>query len=659
MTVLQVDFETRGTLELKRTGVYPYALHHDTCIWLMAWAFDGEEPGVWYPDREPLPERLAAHIQAGGEMRAWNAQFERVMWRDCLTRQVPGVVVPFLEQWHCTEAEAMAMALPRRLETAAKALGLALEKDMEGNKLMLRMCRPRRFDKETGEPVWWADDAKLQRLGTYARQDVRVERAIGKLVRRLRERERGAYLRNQRMNDQGVHLDLTLVTAMRNMAAVEITRQNQLLFDATGGDVAKVTRVGQLKQWLSEQGLETESLDKKALAELLDDQQMDLSPDVRAALEARREAGKSSLAKLNAMIDCVSLEDQRMRGLVVYHGASTGREAGKLVQPHNFPRGTVPEIEAYIPHVLANRPDLMRALHVEGKWPGLLTVLSSMLRSTITAAPGAELLCADFSGIEARVLAWLAGDQRYLQLWRDGKPVYKEMAAYIFKKPVEEIVKPGEEYTIGKNTILGCGFGMGADKFARSTGATPEMAKLAVDGFREMFPLVPEYWRNLNGAAISAVEHPGQPFKVNNVKYVLVQGYLWCVLPAGRSLAYAAPKVVDRLTPWGEMRPAVEFSGVDPYTHRWERQATYGGALTENVVQAVARDLLIDAEKRIADAGYSVVLKVHDEIVAEMPGSFDTSERYEKFLALMKEVPSWAKSCPIDAEGWRGARYRK
>lgn len=644
MTVCSVDFETYATVELKRTGVYPYAKHHDTGIWCMAFAFDDEEPELWR-EGDPFPERLAAHIAAGGELRAWNAAFERILWRDCARRRY-GFPVVKATQWFCTMAEACAMSLPRSLEHAAEVLRLPMKKDMVGNRLSKQMCRPRRFS-EDGKPVWWDDDVRRTKLYDYCLQDVRVERAVSKLVRRLGDRERRLYLLDQKMNDRGVALDFPLVSKAREIAEREIEKQNQRLAAATDGAVTTVTKVAKLKTWLKEQGVEAESLAKKALEELLDDGAK-LSDDVRNALESRAEAAKSSVAKLDAMLDCVG-RDNRMRGLMLYHGASTGRWSGKLVQPHNFPRGLdVKDVEQHIPAVLEGDPNNAITLQI----------ISAMLRPMMVSGPGMQLTAVDFAAIEARVLAWVANETLMLQQFREGRPIYKEMAGLIYGRPASAIVKPSPEYQIGKNTVLGCGFQMGYKKFAATTGVDEQLARAAVEAYRSTYPMIPMYWDKVNQAAINAVSSPNAIFRVGHCQFTRRGGYLWIVLPAGRSLAYATPKIVGRPVPWdaNDVRPAVEYSGVNGYTRKWERMALYGGLLTENIVQAIARDLLADSMLRVDDAGYPVILSVHDEIVSESPLSETT---LTTVLDLMKQVPAWATGCPIDAEGWAGCRYRK
>lgn len=634
---------------MKRTGVYPYAKHRDTDVWCLAYAFDDEDPTVWVPGA-PFPERLKAHIEQGGEMRAWNAQFERIMWRDCC---IPKHGFPRVrdEQWFDTAAEAAAMALPRHLVDAANTLRVPAKKDMEGNRLMLQMCRPRKFD-EDGNPIWWDDAKKLERLIAYCLQDVRTERAVFHKVNRLNDRERAIYLLDQKVNDRGIQLDYNLVTKAREIAGREVVKQNALLEEATGGLVTSVTKVAKLKEWLATQGIQGDadgdiSLAKKAVEEMLNDSDL-LSPDVKQALESRQAASKSSLAKLDSMLDVVG-RDSRLRGLMLYHGASTGRWTGKLVQPHNFPRGLdVKNVEQYIPTVLDGDPNEVITL----------PILSAMLRPMLTAAPGKALAACDFNAIEARGLAWLANDQALLKQF-NGPPgyVYKAMGGVIYGKKPEEIIKPSDEYQISKNTVLGCGFGMGAAKFAVTTGVDEEFAEKCVKAYRSAYPNVPRYWERVNQAAINAVADKGVVYQVGHCRFLRRGGYLWIILPAGRALAYAAPKIVERPVPWDktDLRPAVEFSGMNSYSHHWERLTLYGGLITENIVQAVCRDLLADAMIRVEEAGHPVVLSVHDEVVSEVDPDMNVKE-YEK---LMKEVPEWAEGFPIDAEGWVGYRYRK
>lgn len=664
--VLSVDFETRSTVDLNKAGVYRYAEDPTTDILCMAFAFDDEEPFVWTPAHEtslegyPVGEeyaRLFDHIFNGGELRAHNAQFERIMWRDVLGPRY-GFPVPKMEQWYCTAAEAAAMALPRSLAGAASALNLAVQKDDEGRRLMLQMCKPRKIEDD-GTIIWWEDDARLQRLYEYCKQDVRTERAIAKRLRRLSPAERAVYLLDQRINDRGVRLDLPLIRAAQVVVEQGLADANRELRAVTGGAVSGVTKVADLTRWLQEQGVELDNLRKETIRDLLAEPDM-LDTAVQQALVLRQEAGKSSTSKLKAMEACVC-GDSRARGLLLYHGASTGRWAGKLIQPQNFPRGSVKDAAAYIPHIL-NGDDL------EWWQDPPLAVVSSLLRNMLVASPGHRLISGDYAQVEARIVHWFAGEP-----WRDKE--YERMAASTYNVPLEEVTP--EQRQVGKNTVLGCGFQMGAGRFKsqfyEQTGIEipDELAERAVQTFRETKPGIPHLWRDLEAAAMRAVETPGVVTSAGvagNIRYVVRGQFLWCILPSGRPLAYALPRVepvvrvfvkVDK--DGNETRERVErigltYMGVHSKTGRWTRLNTYGGHLTENVVQATARDVMAQAMLRLEEAGYPPVLSVHDEVVADVP---DGHGSLDDFLAILRKSPSWAHDLHLEVEGWEGERYRK
>lgn len=332
MTV-SIDFETRSTVDLRRTGVYRYAQDPTTDVWCMAYAFDDEEPAVWKPG-EPLPVALVQYIEQGGELRAWNAQFERTIWNDILAKRY-GWPSTSVDQWVCTAAEARAMALPGALGQAADVLGVEQQKDSQGANLMLRMARPRSFD-ETGAPIWWDIPERVQRLVNYCKQDVRTEVAVAKAIRRLAETERAVFILDQRINDRGVRLDKKLAKAAKAVAEKATLEANRALYDVTQGKVSKVSNVGRLTAWLATQGVAAESLGKDSLAEL----RATATGAVADALSIRAEAGKSSVAKIEAMLGAVC-DDGRIRGMLLYHGAATGRWAGRLVQPQNMSRPVV------------------------------------------------------------------------------------------------------------------------------------------------------------------------------------------------------------------------------------------------------------------------------------------------------------------------------
>lgn len=653
MTVLSIDFETRATVDLRATGVYPYAQHPDTDIWCMAWAFDDEEPEIWTPDMPEL-DRVFLHVKTGGEIRAWNAAFERIIWNEIMVKRYGAPRVK-IEQWVCSAAEAAAMALPRSLDQCAAVTGVQQQKDQDGYQLMMRMTRPRSITKE-GKVIWWEVEERKQRLFAYCKQDVRTERALTKVLRRLTPREREHYLETERANDRGIPLDRELVLAAKGVAQEGIDRTNTALCELTAGAVTEVTKVGQLKGWLNAQGVETNSVGKAAVRDLL---ASDLSPEVRRVLELRAEAGRSSIAKLDTLLECVC-PDGRIRGMLLYHGASTGRWTGRLAQVHNFPRGEVDNIESYIPDILAGRYDFIDLLAHP------VIVVSSLLRSCLTASKGHDLIAADYSAIEARVLNWLAGQDDIVALFAAGEDVYKHNAARLYNIPLSEVQKFPHRQT-GKFQELGCGFGMGAKKAVSAAKdiyqleITEDQAKEIVDGYRRTHSKVVDFWHEANTAALEAVGSPGAVVTfgaLRNLKFTKQGAYLYLILPSRRPLVYAAPKIVDRPMPWNkaDLRPAVECSAVNSITRQWSRHGYYGGLWVENIVQAVARDLMAEGTLRARDAGYPYLFTSHDEVVAEVPEGFGS---LTEFQSLLTALPEWAVGCPVATEGWRGFRYRK
>jgi len=689
LPVLSIDFETRSTVDLRKTGVYPYAAHPDTDIWCMAWAIDDMEPEVWVPDgyqrglgkllpgflRDdwffPAPDRVYEHVCAGGEVRAWNAQFERTIWNEIMVKRY-GFPPLSIDQVYDTAADAAAMSLPRSLDQAARVLGLPVEKDMAGHRLMLQMSKPRKKHPLT----WWDDPDKLARLVEYCRQDVRVERAVAARIRPLGKSERRVYVLDQLINDRGVRIDAPLVRAAQKIVREGTRRADAEIAVLTRGQVTGVTKVADMTRWLQASGAGIEDLRKDTVRDFLNQEEGVVQDDVRRVAELRQETGKSSTAKLTSMLTVAGADD-RARGLYLFHGAGTGRWAGKLIQVQNLPRPTVRNPEVYIPRVAAGDFDM-----IEIEEPALM-VVSSMLRSMIVAAPGHVFLAGDYAQIEARVVAWIAGERKLVDAFASGAKVYETMGAAYSGKPLSEITKDSEERQVGKNSVLGCGFGMGADRFEEQVwqqsgiriprGERDEegnllpgevdVAQHIIDTYRFLYSMIPAFWREINSAAIAAVRNPGETFtcgKGATIKWSVRGQFLWCVLPSGRPLAYALPRLEERTVRPKNKDPftvtSVTFMGVNSVTRKWERSAGYGGLFTENVVQAMARDLLAAAMLRAEEAGYPVVMHSHDELVTEVPKEQGS---LEELLQMMKVTPSWAEGLPVAAEGWAGERYRK
>lgn len=349
MTVLHCDVETRSTVDLRKTGAHIYACHPTTDLWCAAYALDDEPVRMWWP-HEPFPPEIELHVDMGGEIVCHDSQFERVIWWAILGPRY-GWPRPAIEQFSCTMTRAYAMSLPGSLEQAAHALGLDVQKDAAGHRLMMQMAKPRRIEPD-GTIVWWDDAERRERLGAYCAQDVEVERVLHKRLLRLSPAEQRLWHLDQKINDRGVSVDVAACQAANRL--VERTKKSldAEMRRATGNAVAACSAVSQLTDWLKLRGVQVEGVAKADVLELLD---TDLPADCRLALELRREGSKSSTAKVDAMIQSAD-RDGRMRGLVQYHGAATGRWAGRRAQVHNYPR-TDPDLS---PDDIAEFIDLMK-----------------------------------------------------------------------------------------------------------------------------------------------------------------------------------------------------------------------------------------------------------------------------------------------------------
>ena len=634
--VVSVDFETRSAVDLRKTGVYKYAADPSTDIWCMAYKAPwSDDVLVWQPGDE-VDAHLEDWIRAGGLLSAWNANFERTIWNNIMTGryQWPDTRI---NQWRCTMAQASAMGLPRALGQAAAVLGVEEQKDKTGAALMLRMARPRKVNAD-GSYTWWDTKDKLDTLVAYCRQDVRTELSVAEVLNAMPDSERRLYQLDQRINDRGVKVDRDLierVSKLANSASENIDAEIKRL---TNGQVKAATNAMDLTAWLRGYGLNVNSVDKQTVTRMLNIDE--LHPIIKQVLKLRQDGAKSSTAKYDAMLNAADADD-RMRGLLMYHGAATGRWSGRLVQPQNFPRPLKKndELEAIIAKLKADE-DVSE--HGAGT-----VIASDLLRSMLIAEDGHRLMFADYSAIEARVLAWVAGQNDLVETFRKGGDVYKEMASAIYNKSVDAI--SDNERQVGKMAILGCGYGMGGKRFAEQCATMgikvdEDEAKRIVAVYREKNNRIAQYWRDVEQDFVDMVKEAG---RVRSVELPL---------PSGRSLTYHNPRIIQRETPWGAMRDTAQVDTLNSVTRQWVSQIIWGGLLTENVVQATARDLMATAMMALEVKGYNVILSVHDEIISEVPDDFGS---LDEMIDIMTRVPAWAEGCPINAEGKEGKRYRK
>lgn len=670
MTTLHIDFETYSACELKDAGLDNYASDPTTGVHCMAWCFDDEPVQVWAAGQIIPP--VVDHVRNGGEVVAHNAAFELAIWNKVC---VPKFGWPLLspKQMRCTMAQAYAMSLPGALEKAAAALGIPQQKDMAGARVMMQLAKPRMFvTKHPSQPdvvpvFWTPEDApeKFQRLYDYCRQDVEVERAMDARLMRLSDAEQEAWVLDQIINQRGIRVDLPAIENAIRMVADEKARLDAEMLRVTGGVVGKCTEVQLLIKWIRTQGVEITGLAKADVIDALKVE--DMPPAVRKALQLRQEAAKSSTAKLLAMRNRAS-RDARVRGCFQYHGASTGRWAHRGIQPGNLPRPRklTKDDDENVRLVYQINDLIARNEHrlLDMLYGPTMDALADSVRGMIIANPGHDLVAMDFSAIEARVLAWLAGEEKVLDIFRTHGKIYEHAASGIYRVDMADVTKAQRQ--IGKVAVLALGYGGGVGAFqsmARVYGVKvgDEQADEIKRAWRESHPRIVYYWRDLEGAAINAVElgcvcKAGAPGR--QVAFKKNGSFLWCRLPSGRVLCYPYPVIKGIETPWGEQKAALHFMSVNGVTNKWEETKTYGGSLSENITQAVARDLLAEAMLRLEHNGYPVVMHVHDEAVVEIPSAYgeDHTHRIEEIMA---EVPAWAAGLPVAAEGWRATRYRK
>lgn len=644
MKSISIDIETFSSTDLRKCGVYKYAESADFEILLFAYSVDGGDVQVVdLAGGESLPEEIYAALSDPTIIKwAFNAQFERI----CISRWLGLPAGEYLdpESWHCSMVWSATLGLPLSLEGTGAVLGLEKQKLAEGGALIRYFCQPCKptaaNDKRTRNLPWHAPD-KWATFKAYNRRDVEVEMAIQNKLAKFpvpnfiwKE-----YHIDQKINDRGVALDMTFVKEA--IAADKESRSELIRLMRNLTKLENPNSVAQMKQWLFDHGLETDTLGKKTVAELL----KTAPAPLKEVLLLRQKLAKSSIKKYQAMKN--ACKDGRARGMFQFYGANrTGRWAGRLIQMQNLPQNHMPD--------LSQARDLVRSGNLEALsilYDSVPEVLSELIRTAFVPRSGMKFIVADFSAIEARVIAWLAGEKWRLDVFKHGGDIYCSSASRMFQVPVEKHGINGHLRQKGKIAELALGYGgsVGALKSmgALEMGLLEDELKPLVTAFRTSNPCIVKLWWDVDRAALKAVKERTVT-ETHGIRFAYQSGMLFITLPSGRRLAYVKPQIGENQ--FGS--ECVTYEGVGS-TKKWERIQSYGPKFVENVVQAIARDILCYAINNLKDR--NIVMHIHDELVIET----DLSESPENICQLMSQSPPWAEGLLLRADGYETDFYKK
>ena len=642
--ILEMDIESFSDVDLIKCGVYAYADSPAFEILLFAYSFDGGETQIIdLAQGEKLPAEVEEAIfDVSVTKTAYNANFERT----CLSKYFGRYIPP--ESWHCSAVQAAMLALPRSLEDVGRVLGLDEQKMKEGKELIRYFCVPCKPTKANGgrtRNLPRHAPEKWELFKTYCKRDVDVEKSIRRKLHNfpIPESEMELYRLDQRINDRGVLVDMGLVEqaiACERLHKEVVTKR---AYELTG--LENPNSVAQLKGWLGDKGMEAESLSKKAVADMI----AETDGEVEELLRLRLMLAKTSVKKYEA-IERSACSDGRVHGMLMFYGANrSGRWSGKNVQLHNLPKNYLPDLELARELVKQGRFE-----DIELLYDSTPNVLSELIRTAFIPKPGCRFAVADFSAIEARVLAWLSGEQWRLDVFTSHGKIYEASASSMFHVPVEEITKASPLRQKGKLAELGLGFG-GASGALVSMGAldmglTEEELPPLVAAWRKANPHITQFWWDVDAAAIKAVTEK-QKTKVGKIIFEYKSGILFITLPSGRKLSYVKPRMaVNRFG-----RDGLTYEGISE-NKKWSRIETYGPKLVENIVQGTARDLLAEAMLRVEKKGYPIVMHCHDEIIAEVP---EGSGSVDEMCEIMAVQPKWAEGLPLRADGYSCSFYQK
>lgn len=648
MKKLSCDIETFSDVDLIRCGVYKYADSPNFEMLLFAYAVDdGDVHIIDIAGGEELPEEIIQVIKSDTVVKtAYNAQFERV----CLSRYLKLPEGEYLnpQSWYCTAVQAAELALPLSLADVGSVLGLERQKMTEGKELIKYFCVPCKPTKSNGNRTRnrpCHDINKWETFKKYCMRDVDVERQIADKLKMypISDEEHRLYVLDQIINDRGVLVDCELAKQAVKLNSIQSAVAVEQAYMITG--LENPNSVTQLKQWLKENGVEIESLSKKAVKSLADE----TDGDVSEMLKLRLLMAKTSVKKYEAVIRSVC-SDNRVHGMMRFCGANrTGRWSGNILQPQNLPQNHLPDLT--LARDIVKDGDFEMLDMMFGNVPN---VLSELIRTVLIPKPNHRFIVADFSAIEARVLAWIAGEQWRIDTFKNGGDIYCASASKMFKVPVEKNGVNGELRQKGKISELACGYGgsVGALKNmgAVEMGVQENELQGLINDWRNANPHIVRFWYEVGNAAMKAIKEK-TTVPLGKLVFAYERGILFIRLPSGRRLSYIKPRI-------GTNRfggDSITYMGINS-AKKWDRLETFGGKLTENIVQGTARDLLANALINAANAGYDTVFHVHDEIICEVPNGYGS---VDELCRLMCIKPEWADGLPLNADGFECEYYKK
>lgn len=644
MCVLSIDIETFSDVDLTKCGVYAYSDSPAFEILLFAYAFDDEPTAVIdIACGEPLPHRVLAALEDTSVIKtAFNAQFERTCISRYLGRHLSS------ESWQCTAVQSALLALPLSLDAVGEVLDIQRKKLKEGVDLVKFFSMPCKATKANGgrtRNLPEHDPEKWERFKTYCIRDVDAEREIRRKLQKypIPDSEMELYRMDQEINDRGILVDQELVAS-----AVLCDNQYREMVTARAYELTGLSNPNspaQIKSWLADRGVETESLDKKSVKSLM----TETDGEVLEVLKLRLLMAKTSVKKYEAIERSVC-SDGRVHGLLQFYGANrTGRWAGRLVQVQNLPQNHIVDLE--LARELVKKQQFEDLDLLFDSTPG---VLSELIRTAFVPKPGCRFIVADFSAIEARVLAWFAGEQWRLDTFSQGGDIYCASASKMFGVPVVKHGENGHLRQKGKIAELALGYGgaVGAltSMGALEMGLQEEELQPLVNQWRCSNPHITKFWWDVDAAATKAVREKTE-VPLERLRFAYRSGILFVTLPSGRKLSYIKPRMTQNR--FG--RESLSYEGVGE-SKKWMRIETYGPKLVENVVQATARDLLALSMLRLRNAGFDIVMHIHDEAVLEVP---DGVSSVEDVCQIMSIAPEWADGLPLRADGYECSFYKK